>query len=83
MTRDGVTHLRFLPLRDPFVLAVGDKKGNIALWDINQTGDLADVRISSVLHQEESVAMFMQEVTETMTRMECTSLRRTPSTSAA
>ena len=38
VTKEAITHLAFLPRSDgPIVLAAGDKRGNIGLWNVSHT----------------------------------------------
>lgn len=53
ITRDGITHLSFMPTRSALVLAAGDKQGNVAIWKCTE-GDEVDGHLVSFsrLHAE-------------------------------
>ena len=42
MTRDGITHLSFLPTSSSLVLASGDKQGNVSIWRCPRSRDDTD-----------------------------------------
>ena len=48
VTKDGTTHLAFQPRSDSLIVAAGDKKGYVGLWDVGAADDATDgVRLLS------------------------------------